>query len=639
MGTDTKLVEATKVVWRRVMRKKQMPPHDETTQFRRCLSTTRLTMIGLGSTVGVGIYVLIGVATKEYAGPAVLLSFLIAGLTTLLNALCFAEFAGKTPITGAFYTFAYQHIGEAVAFLVGWSQLLMYYTSNATTARAWSGYLDSLFDSAVKNYTIQTFGRWEMGPPFGEFPDFLAVAVIAIVVIITSVGINFSSLFNAVFAGISVSILLFATFVGFAYADTNNWKNPDHGGFMPFGISGVFAGASACFYAYSGYDMISMSAEEAKSPEKSIPRAIVIELIIVMVLYLITACSFTLMVPYWQIDTRAPFPSAFALNGITWAKYIVAIGPVLALTNLSLLGMYGTSRQTYIMSKDGLLFQSFSYVNKRTKTPLFSTIVTGVIVTILAIILDLKDLVGFMVILGFINFTVLCSYVIINRYKISNDHSNSKLPIHKINSEGLANSESLLQDLDAGGEELVSLCEDMSEVSLGRQNSSDNGTQKSEIRKNLKFNLPGVGVKFLLLIIVCCTLLFSVLLLYCSEDVLAAKADTVFSISVLLLLIATSTFTISRRTQIDPKEGQFKVPFMPLLPVCAMMFNIFLLVAVVDCSSGIVCAILVLIGALIYVILILKETWGTFRKKKHIASALSQEEDVLLENEGSNDEL
>lgn len=442
----------------------------------------------------------------------------------------------------------------------------MYYTSNATTARAWSGYLDSLFDSAMKNYTIATVGRFEMGPPFGEFPDFLAIVVVVIVVIIASIGINFSSLFNSIFAGISISILLFATVVGFSYADINNWKNPDHGGFAPFGLSGIFAGASACFYAYQGYDMISMSAEEAKSPEKSIPRAIFIELLIVMVVYAITACSFTLMVPYWEIDTRAPFPSAFALKGVTWAKYIVAIGPVLALTNLLLLGVYGTSRQTYIMSKDGLLFQSFSYVNKRTKTPLFSTLITGFIVSVLSLILNLKDLVGFMVIMGFTNFTVLCGYVIVNRYKKSNTDSNGQL----------LDSESFLQDRNTEEKELESLDaenrntdiligeqEDMSEVSLSRQNSADkNGThQKETIGTSLKLTLPRVGVKMLILIIVLCTLLLSMLIFYCSEDVLAAQADSVFSIFVLLLLIVVATFLISRHTQNDTPDGQFKVSF------------------------------------------------------------------------------
>lgn len=293
-------------------------------------------------------------------------------------------------------------------------------------SRGWSGYIDSLFNHAISNYTIHHVGNWRksIGEPFPEYLDIMAICVILFVMIITSVGVNFATTLNSLLAFVSGGLLTFIVVVGIVYANTDNWfKQP--GGFFPHGMQGVLKASAACFYAFQGFEVLAYSAEETIDPKKNVPRSIITTLVIVTMLYLSVAISFTLMVPYTAIERSAPFPSAFQHNNISWAKFVVEIGPILALTNLCVLEMYTIQRLTYSMARDGLLFRILSVVNSWSKVPIGPVVAFGPVVIILVICIDLSALIGFLVIYTFIQYSFFAAYLIILRYDPSKNRSES----------------------------------------------------------------------------------------------------------------------------------------------------------------------------------------------------------------------
>ncbi|XP_076472429.1 cationic amino acid transporter 4-like [Babylonia areolata] len=401
-------------VWRRAGRQKEVEGEGDAhhTSLRRCLSTLQMTAVGLGSTIGVGIYVLLGVAIRDYAGPGVVLSFLGAGLVVLTNAVIFAEFGSYIPHTGAAYTYMYWAVGELAAFLTGWMGLFSLTCSAATGARAWSGFVDSLFNNSIQTFLDSSVGQLELGPPFARSLDWMAFTFFLVLTLVVSCNVQCSSFINTVLAVLTTGVLVFIAIAGLIVGDLSRLADPDNGGFLPYGMSGVVTGASAAFFAFNGFDSICISAEEAKDPVKSVPRAILIELLIVTVVYSGAAVGTVCLIPYKDIDLRAPIPSAFAYQGMTWARIIVTVGPVIAMTNLSLMSLYAQSRIFYRMAKDGLLFRRFAHINPVTKVPLLGVVVCGVMVAVISLLLELKDLVRFSVLCMLFQYIVLAPALI-----------------------------------------------------------------------------------------------------------------------------------------------------------------------------------------------------------------------------------
>ncbi|KAK7094156.1 cationic amino acid transporter 4-like [Littorina saxatilis] len=394
-------------VWNRAGRQKLVAQDDTHTNLHRCLSTLQMTAIGIGSTIGVGIYVLLGVAIRDMAGPGVILSFFLAGLVVLSNALIYMEFGSYIPHTGAAYTYIYRAVGELAAFLTGWMGLLSLTCSAATGARAWSGFVDSLFNNSVQNFLDDKVGQLDLGSPFSHSLDWMAFTFFLLVTLVVSCNVHCSSIINTVLAVLTTGVLVFVMIFGPIIGDIGRLAAADNGGFLPYGMGGVVTGASAAFFAFNGYDSICISAEEAKDPIKSVPRAILLELLIVVIVYCGAAVGTLCLIPYTEIDLRAPIPSAFAYQGVTWAKYIVTIGPIIAITNLSILGLYAASRISYRMAQDGLLMKQFSYINARTKVPLLGVVVFGVLVAVISLVLELKDLVRFSVLCMLFQYMIL----------------------------------------------------------------------------------------------------------------------------------------------------------------------------------------------------------------------------------------
>ena len=255
-------------------RKKIVDPSTLTsTELNRCLSIFDLTVLGIGSTLGAGIYVLAGDVARHDTGPSIVLSFLIAGVASILSGLCYGEFGARVPKAGSAYVYSYVTIGELCAFVIGWNLLLEYVIGTSSVARAWSSYFDSLFDGAIKNFTISTIGEMHASG-IAEYPDVLSVLVVLILTTVLVVGIKKTSWFNTLFTGINLFVILFIICVGAFYAQPKNWSSS----FMPYGMTGVMAGAASCFYAFVGFDVIATTGEEARNPSRAIPISIVLSL-------------------------------------------------------------------------------------------------------------------------------------------------------------------------------------------------------------------------------------------------------------------------------------------------------------------------------------------------------------------------
>lgn len=243
------------------------------TQLNRCLSIFDLTLLGIGSTLGAGIYVLAGDVARKDAGPSIVISFSIAAVASILSGLCYGEFGARVPKAGSAYVYSYVTIGELCAFVIGWNLLLEYVIGTSSVARAWSAYFDSIFDDRIQNFTLSNIGKIHV-TGLAEYPDLLSVLIILILTGVLLVGIKKTSWFNTLFTGINLFIIIFIVCVGMHYAEMKNWTDD----FVPYGGSGILAGAATCFYAFVGFDIIATAGEEARNPSRGIPISIVLAL-------------------------------------------------------------------------------------------------------------------------------------------------------------------------------------------------------------------------------------------------------------------------------------------------------------------------------------------------------------------------
>jgi APA family basic amino acid/polyamine antiporter len=382
------------------------------------VGTFSLTMLGIASVVGAGIFVTTGEAASKFAGPGVVISFVLAGLVAAVTAICYAELAAMIPIAGSTYSYAYAAFGTFIAWFIGWDLLLEYLFAASTVAVGWAGYAVSLVGSLGVHFPHDL-----AAPPFGDDSGVLNVPAILIVAATTAllfVGMRQSARANNAMVILKLTILVLFVIVGIGYITPDNWKPfvpHNTGGFGDFGWSGVVRGAGVVFFAYVGFDAVSTAAAEARDPQKTIPRGLLLTVLVSTVLYVAIGLVLTGLVSYHTLNVADPISKAIeeAHIGAHWLDNAVDIAAVVGLASTVLVTFYGQTRILMRMSSDGMLPDIFGRVSRRFQTPTFTTIVCGVAGAVVAGLVPI-DVLGQLVSIGtLMAFLIVCSGVLVLR--------------------------------------------------------------------------------------------------------------------------------------------------------------------------------------------------------------------------------
>src|SRR6476620_8994560 len=456
------------------------------TGLRRSLNTFDLTMLGIAAIIGAGIFAMVGQASYN-GGPAVILLFLFAAIACGFSALCYAEFASKIPIAGSAYTYAYASFGELIAWIIGWDLLVEYAIGNIAVAISWSDYFTRLLKSngidipaylttdylsasrgfadnheaiegvlasgqtidalgkmsvdqlkavsdTLSPTNVEAFAAWSSAPLIGGMRLILDLPALGIVVLITAlvyVGIRESKTASNIMVAVKLGIIFLVIIVGAFYVKTENWTP-----FLPNGFGGVMSGVAAVFFAYIGFDALSTTAEECKDPYKTLPRGMIYSLLICTVLYVALALVLTGMVNYTKLNVGDPRAFVFGPEGVNipWISGIIAVSAIIAIATVLLVFQLGQPRLWMAMSRDGLLPKIFSSIHPKFRTPWFSTILTGFMVAIPALFMNLSEVTDLSVIGTLFAFTIVCAGVLVK----DKEFAGEKLFVPYINSRYLA---------------------------------------------------------------------------------------------------------------------------------------------------------------------------------------------------------
>uniref|UniRef100_A0A9L0TLZ9 Cationic amino acid transporter C-terminal domain-containing protein n=1 Tax=Equus caballus TaxID=9796 RepID=A0A9L0TLZ9_HORSE len=511
---------------------------------QRHLTTLQLTLLGVGGMVGMGIYLLAGTMAKEMAGPALLVSFGVAAMASLLATLCYAEFAVRVPCPGIFYLFTYVSMGELWAFLIGWNVLFQCLIGGAAVARVCSTYLDAIFSHRIRSFTVTHVGIWQV-PFLAQYPDFLAAGIAVLASLFITCGARVSSWLNYVFSAINLVIILFIIILGFVLARPHNWS-AEEGGFVPFGFPGIMAGAATCFYAFEGFGIIAASSKEAQTPKRAVPMAITISVGVVAGAYILVCTVLTLMVPWHSLDPDSAFADAFHQRGYSWAGYFVAAGSICAMTSVLLRILHFLPQTMCAMAIDGLFFQVFAHMQPRTQVPMVGLLVFGVLMAFLALLLDLQALVRFLSISALLAYTFVATSIIILRFQKAPPSSSQ----------------------DSGSPE-----------GTEQDSAPEPGQLRAALRPYLRFLggcRPGATVAWALGVLVASAITLDFVLVF--QDTALHLPPWGYT---LLLLLSSATFLLSLLIlgahQQQRLPDTFQVPMVPLTPALSILLNIILM--------------------------------------------------------------
>jgi APA family basic amino acid/polyamine antiporter len=433
--------------------------------LKRSLGALNLTLLGIGAIIGAGIFVLTGTAAAQYAGPAIVLSFVLAGLGCLFAGLCYAEFASMIPIAGSAYTYGYATLGEFIAWIIGWDLILEYLFAASTVAVGWSGYFTEFLGQIgihiPRQFTSAPFGvegTHTLVPSvlcvdptnnalittatcdlskYHQFHGVLNIPAMALVAVLTTllvIGIQESARLNNFIVFLKVAIVLLVIGFGFVYVNSANWTPfipTNTGEFGHFGWSGILRGAGVIFFAYIGFDAVSTAAQEARNPQRDLPIGILASLAICTLLYILMALVMTGLAPYQELNVPHPVFVAIEKAGpsLAWLTYLVNVGAIAGLASVVLVMLLGQPRIFYSMSRDGLLPKVFSKVHPRFRTPYLATIITGTVAMCIAGLFPI-GLLGELVAIGtLLAFVIVSAGILVLRYRSPDLHRPFRTPL------------------------------------------------------------------------------------------------------------------------------------------------------------------------------------------------------------------
>ncbi|KAI5316694.1 hypothetical protein L3X38_036401 [Prunus dulcis] len=569
-------------------------------QLARKLSVADLIAIGVGATIGAGVYVLVGTVAREHAGPALTISFLIAGIAAALSAFCYAELACRCPSAGSAYHYSYICVGEGVAWLVGWALILEYTIGGAAVARGITPNLALFFGGVDK---LPAILAPHTIPMFGIVVDPCAAVLVLIVTFLLCTGIKESSLVQMIVTSVNVSVMLFIMIAGGYLGFKTGWVGYElPSGYFPFGINGMFAGSAVVFFSYIGFDSVTSTVEEVKNPQRDLPLGIGIALFICCILYMFVSFVITGLVPYYALDPDTPISSVFASYGLHWAVYIITTGAITALFASLLGSLLAQPRILMAMARDGLLPSFFSDINKNTQVPVKSTVTTGIFAAVLAFFMDVSQLAGMVSVGTLFAFTTAAVSVLILRYVPPDEVPLSSSLQESIKSVSLRFGPNIqesdsknLQNPSGSSENNSRYLHEIGEASFGYpliQKSISQEIHNEQTRRKIS----AWTITFL------CMGVFIFAFAASAQGLSSILRFTVCGVCGALLLCCLIVLTCT--DQDDGRHsfghtGGFTCPFVPFLPAACILINTYLLIDL-GAATWIRISVWFAIGAVVY---------------------------------------
>ncbi|XP_074587150.1 cationic amino acid transporter 2, vacuolar-like [Curcuma longa] len=554
-------------------------------QLAKALSVSQLVAIGVGTTIGAGVYVLVGTVAREHTGPALTISFLIAGIAAALSAFCYAELASRCPSAGSAYHYSYICVGEGVAWIIGWALILEYTIGGSAVARGISPNLALVFGGpdSLPSYLARIHI-----PGIDIIVDPCAAVLVLFVTGLLCLGIKESTFIQAIVTTLNVCVLLFVIIAGGYIGFKTGWVGYTvAGGYFPYGVNGVLAGSATVFFAYIGFDSVASTAEEVKNPQRDLPLGIATALSVCCLLYMAVSTVVVGLVPYFAMDPDTPISSAFTRNDVQWAVYLITSGAILALCSALMGSLLPQPRILMAMARDGLLPSFFSDVNERTQVPVKSTILTGIFAASLAFFMDVSQLAGMVSVGTLLAFTIVAVSILILRYVPPRE---VPLPssLHE-SIESVSFRYSGNQRHDDGTSQAIPK-ESADSPLIVKEINKENSSEKTR-RQKAAWSIASVCVGVL---------------------ILTTSASHSFLPSVLRyatcsaggLLLVAGLFVLSWIDQDDARHnfghaGGFICPFVPFLPVCCILVNAYLLVNL-GAGTWLRVSMWLLIGVVVY---------------------------------------
>ncbi|KAG6642819.1 cationic amino acid transporter 2, vacuolar-like isoform X1 [Carya illinoinensis] len=551
-------------------------------QLAKELSVPHLIAIGVGSTIGAGVYILVGTVAREHTGPALTISFLIAGIAAALSAFCYAELASRCPSAGSAYHYSYICVGEGVAWLIGWALILEYTIGGAAVARGISPNLALLFGGGD---SLPAFIARQHIPGLDIVVDPCAAILVFIVTGLLCFGIKESTRAQVIVTTANVCAMIFVIIAGCYLGFKSGWTGYQvPTGYFPFGVDGMLAGSATVFFAYIGFDSVASTAEEVKNPQRDLPLGIGAALFACCALYMMVSVIIVGLVPYYAMDPDTPISSAFASHGMQWAAYIITIGAITALCSTLLGSILPQPRILMAMARDGLLPPFFSDVNRRTQVPLKGTIVTGIGSAILAFFMDVSQLAGMVSVGTLLAFTMVAISVLILRYVPPDE-----VPL-PLSLQGLINSASSqtgrISQEKNGEDPKVSVDQsgDATKPLLGKEDASAEyslaknlflGNSDVLLNEENRRKIAGWTIMF--------TCVGVLLLTYAASNLGLPRSLRFTMCGVGGTFLLSGLVVLTCIDQDDARHsfghaGGFICPFVPLLPIMCILINVYLLV-------------------------------------------------------------